>query len=452
MGKKIKRDYERIIDEIAMIDERILNSIIKMLYTDSEMIEFKAGNITPISITIAMLIMSRPKKVDYTAFLKKIIAQNEKIMGHYISISMNFAEIEAVFEKRNDMLLFTDTGYFLVFLKFLSANIFGGDTLERIRQKCQEVSNECVRMQEENSKGKEKEIIQIAEEFKGSMSETDFNGMIHEYPDYQSIFNKYDPDDIAEQYLCDYDSRNKVYNNVKRGFLYFIKHKFHLIKEQEYASIKLFETLDDYGKRLLAEKKRMDSFRMQYNADKDRIHKFKIYTKILKKEIQRLNAKVLKKIDKSSNKELENKVHSLQKDSNYFQSRIEKLEEQIAVLEEEKLLNKELAENIIIEEEKEKKAIELPEYQNIVIMGGRWTSNNRKDVVNYLPDNDIEFIDADKTLRHFDRIANADIIFFDTSYNSHSYYYRAKKCHNDFYHINGSNLHEVKKVFEDSQE
>ena len=62
--------------------------------------------------------------------------------------------------------------------------------------------------------------------------------------------------------------------------------------------------------------------------------------------------------------------------------------------------------------------------------------------------NEVEFIEADKTLRHWDRIKNADIIFYDTSYNAHSYYYKAKKLGSVFYHVNCSNLLEFEKIFE----
>ena len=112
------------------------------------------------------------------------------------------------------------------------------------------------------------------------------------------------------------------------------------------------------------------------------------------------------------------------------------MEEQIAIFEEEKKLNAELTDNIIIKEKPEKKVIARPEYQDIIVMGGRWTSNNHRDVREYLLNNNIEFIEADKTLRHFDKISNADIIFFDTTYNSHSYYSKAKRCDAVFYHIN----------------
>ena len=168
----------------------------------------------------------------------------------------------------------------------------------------------------------------------------------------------------------------------------------------------------------------------------------------MKKENIRLDKRVIKKIEKGNNIELEKQLHKLQKENNYNLSRLEKLEEQLAIFEEEKKLNENLQDNLQIDEKPKTTEPDLPEYQNIVIMGGRWNSKNRKEVIEYLTTNEVEFIDADKSLRYFDKITNADIIFFDTSYNGHDYYYKAKKLGSEFYHINHSNLLEFKKIFE----
>ena len=158
-------------------------------------------------------------------------------------------------------------------------------------------------------------------------------------------------------------------------------------------------------------------------------------------------SKVIRTVLKS-NKSSPKSVNDVMIYVNYLLSRIEKLEEQVAIYEEEKRLNEELSENIDIKEKTVQKQKDKPEYTNIVVLGGRWTSDNRKKIIQYLPDNEIEFIEADKTLRNFDKIANSDIIFFDTSYHGHSYYYKVKKCRGEFYHINASNLMDFEKIFE----
>ena len=449
MSIKIKRDHSRIVDEMALIDERMMYLIISSTFWEEEIKEFKLKyDLEPSYIMLSVIINEKSEDENYQEFLNKVIERNRKNIYHILNTSLNYEEISKVIDEQKNVLETKRVNYyFLILLEFYSKNIFKGDTVYALRKRCKEVIDHSEKKQNESTKKKNK-TIELREELKDTQMEKTFNSYFYEYDYFKEAISKFDPKKIAQKYMCKYDKQNKSFDKVRRGILYFVDEEIYRLQRIHHKVYKLMDELNTHRHELIDDRIDLAKRRVNYYIDIEKINKLKIANKALKKENKRLNAKVLKKIDKSSNKELENKVHSLQKDSNYFQSRIEKLEEQIAVLEEEKLLNKELAENIIIEEEKEKKAIELPEYQNIVIMGGRWTSNNRKDVVNYLPDNDIEFIDADKTLRHFDRIANADIIFFDTSYNSHSYYYRAKKCHNDFYHINNSNLNEIKKVFE----
>jgi len=450
MSQKIKMDYDRIIDVITEVDNRMMIVIINEIFTDKEISEIRIGKLVMTPEMWAIVIMFK-KKNYYISYLKKVIERNNFFFKSFYNTSMSPEEIEKMLIKFKENPYFRGISrYFFILLYFLSENIFGGEAIEYLKQKCKESIKEGLE-KERKSKKKErinKDLYKLTEELAGSKAETTLNALVQEDEKIQDIYDEHDPYELAEEYDCFYDSKKKEFNHVKRGFLFFIKNNFSdLLKSQQNAYDLAMSNLELSGS-MDKEKYELEKMKQIYNADKDKILRIKKTNKALKKENKRLNERVLKKIDKSTNKDLENKVHNLQKENNYHLTRIEKLEEQIAILEEEKILNKELAENIIIEEKQENKAVELPEFQNIVVLGGRWSSNNRKDVINFLPNNEIEFIDADKTLRHFDRIANADIILFDTSYNGHSYYYRAKKCHNDFYHINVSNLHEVKKVFE----
>ncbi|MBC8384031.1 MAG: hypothetical protein H8E57_00770 [Candidatus Cloacimonetes bacterium] len=450
MSHKIKRDYSRIVDEIGKVNVQIVHTIIRLVFTDKELHDLSIGDFKMSISLLASIINFKEKKINYVFYLKKIIAKNNLKLKGIIDTSMKPDEIEAARNSnaKDNPFMKKDDSYHLIFLYFLSSNIFRGETIDYLKEKCRTSLIQSIKIGNKILKEIDDGLYKLADNLDNSKAEFILNSMVQEDEISKNIFKMLKPQLMAKEYACAYDSKRKVFNNVKRGFLYFIKFQFIQLLTAQQKAFKQTQNAVAVSESLHEESRRLTILRESYYKDKDKLLQIKKAKKALKKENKRLNEKVLKKIDKSSNTELENRVHNLQKENNYHLSRIEKMEEQIAILEEEKKLNKELAENIIIEEEKEKKAIELPEYQNIVIMGGRWTSNNRKDVVNYLPDNDIEFIDADKTLRHFDRIANADIIFFDTSYNSHSYYYRAKKCHNDFYHINNSNLHEIKKIFE----
>jgi len=281
-----------------------------------------------------------------------------------------------------------------------------------------------------------------------SKTEAFFNDLVFEYESSRSHYNLFDANAIEQRFMCEYNKRKKEFNNVKRGILFFLFSEIDQLNKYNKYSHEMFDYLHRQADKLKEEKELTLSARKHFPAMILQINKLKDANKKLKKENKKLDNRVLKKIDKGNNKELEKQLYKMQKDNNYHLSRIEKMEEQIAILEEEKKLNENLQENIQVEEKPEKTKPKLPEYQNIVVMGGRWTSNNRKEVIEYLATNEVEFIEADKTLRHFDRIANADIIFYDTTYNGHDYYYKAKKLGSTFYHINHSNLWEFKKIFE----
>ena len=463
MSKKIKINFERIIDEINNCDSRLLIAMIDVLFSDNELKQFDIGDVIHSPKMIAALIVLRAKGLDYVNFLKRIIKQNNKYFHHDYNTTMTYEELAKTAKKVAESKATTiKQQYFQLLLKFYSVNIFKGTTVDKLKEKCKEILEEYILNEKERSKIDKKLVIELFDELKDSKVETMLNGFANEYPGYESYFNKYDSKALEKNFGCKYDSEKKEFNNVRRGILYFVYEYFYNVVDAYAKAVIVVNRNVKSVNAILDEKEKLAGIRKNYFADKDKLLQIKKANKNLKKENKRLNTQVLKKIDKSNNQELENRVHNLEKDKYYLQSRIEKMEEQIAVFEEEKKLNKALQENVEVKElpKKDKLAFseteppiiaELPEYQNIVIMGGRWTSNHRKEVTEYLANNEVEFIEADKTLRYFDRIKNADIIFYDTSYNAHSYYYKAKKLGAVFYHVNTSNLSELKKIYEKSE-
>jgi hypothetical protein len=460
MSKKIKRDYSRIVDEICLIDERLFNAIISNTFYPEEIKQIKLPyNLEPSSLMFTSIIVDKCKEENYIELLNQTIMKNRKNINHILNTSMNFEEITNTIESQKDVLeIKRGVYYFLILLEFYSKNLFKGVTVYALRDKCKEVFEYTVKRQEESGK-KKKETIELCEELKGSQTENTFNAFFYEYDIFDEAIARFDPKEIAKKYECSYEKNNKTYNNVRRGILYFIDEEMYRVKKIHLKVYKLMNDISQMKNEVIDEKIELQKIRENYFKGTEKTNRFKKTIKNLKKENKRLNTQVLKRIDKSNNIELENRVHNLEKDKYYLQSRIEKMEEQIAVFEEEKKLNKELQDNIEIQDEikKDKLAFseteppiiaQVPEYQNIVIMGGRWTSNHRKEVTEYLANNEVEFIEADKTLRHWDRIKNADIIFYDTSYNAHSYYYKAKKLGSVFYHVNTSSLIDIKKIYE----
>lgn len=146
-------------------------------------------------------------------------------------------------------------------------------------------------------------------------------------------------------------------------------------------------------------------------------------------------------------KEQDKLIKESQKEINYLYEQIESLKEQIKNIEQDEKL--EIEENITIEkieqqEEKEKREIKN---KNIVILGGKWNSKNRGEVESYIDSENatVEFVEANKIFRNSEKIANKDIVIFDTSYNSHSAFYKARSITDNLLYINKSNIEEIKK-------
>ena len=136
-----------------------------------------------------------------------------------------------------------------------------------------------------------------------------------------------------------------------------------------------------------------------------------------------------------------------QKEMNYLYGQIESLQEQIKNIEQDEKL--EIEENIKIEEieqqeEKEKREIAN---KNIVILGGKWNSKNRGEVESYIDSENatVEFFEANRIFRNSEKIANKDIVIFDTSYNSHAAFYKVKSIARNIIYINKANIEEINK-------
>ena len=57
----------------------------------------------------------------------------------------------------------------------------------------------------------------------------------------------------------------------------------------------------------------------------------------------------------------------------------------------------------------------------------------------------VEFIEANRIFRNSEKIKNKDIVIFDTSYNSHSAFYKVKSITDNLLYINKSNIQEKNK-------
>ena len=151
------------------------------------------------------------------------------------------------------------------------------------------------------------------------------------------------------------------------------------------------------------------------------------------------------------NDRLEEENRKLKED---LKKEIEKLNLQIKYLEQEienmeQDENLEVVENINIKELSEEKKIDLTN-QNVKVIGGRWSQKVIEKAEKYAEEKGfrIEFIHATAVFRNSDKLKNSDIIIFDTSYNSHSAYYKLKSHGLKIYRISTSNLDKIKKFSE----
>ena len=446
---KIKPDYDRVIDELKAVHIILPYKLIQYIFREDQFIREFSDCKGINQMDAAAIILSKSKRLEYKKLLKRIIHINNVRIKSMIPELGTVEKIKETITKNKTMLshdkaLLT----YCLFFYYLSHNIFQGEIYEFLKKKSESYTKIMLRIGKKNSRKQAKYIkVSLGEQFEGTKEEKFFNSCFNDDPDLQ-ITKDIPIKEIEDDLHCEYDPEKKVFNNVRKGILYYIKTHIIHYKEEMTRNTMHYNFLMSEFAELNKRKEKLEITKDLLDKSKDKIYHLEHRNKSLKKEIKKLNNIVLTRNDKSSNKDLENQNYNLKKDNYYLQTRLEKLEEQVAVFEEEKRLNTELSDNITIEEKPVTKQVNKPEYMNIVVAGGRWTSDNREKVCLYLPDNEIEFIEADKILRNYDKIANCDIIFFDTSYNSHAYYYKLKKCSGDFYHINASNLLEFEKIYE----
>ena len=159
------------------------------------------------------------------------------------------------------------------------------------------------------------------------------------------------------------------------------------------------------------------------------------------------NRKLKEDLKKYRNKEAEKIIEKQKKEIEKLSLWIKHLEQEIENMEQDESI--EVVENINIKELSEEKKIDLTN-QNVKVIGGRWSQKVIEKAEKYAEEKGfrIEFIHATAVFRNSDKLKNSDIIIFDTSYNSHSAYYKLKSHGLKIYRISTSNLDKIKKFSE----
>jgi len=288
---------------------------------------------------------------------------------------------------------------------------------------------------EKDTLNKKPEMLELLQ---GTQFEMEFQEFINN--NYKGI-DKIDFEGLADRYKIKYNEFNDTYT-VPSGFVVFFENK----------TMEMFNKLESFNLNfglLHGNLKRIDGYLKDIKEVQEESKRTAEESKAIKAEnenLKKVNEFQKAKILAYESGEKDKLIKESQKEINYLYGQIESLQEQIKNIEQDE--NNTIEENIkieeIVEEEKEKTDLQN---KNVVILGGKWNSKNRGEVESYIDSKNatVEFIEANKIFRNSEKIANKDIVIFDTSFNSHAAFYKVKSITDNLLYINKSNLEEIKK-------
>lgn len=280
---------------------------------------------------------------------------------------------------------------------------------------------------------------EMLELLQGTQFEMEFQEFINN--NYKG-FDKIDFEGLADKYRIKYNNFNNTYI-VPAGFVVFFENK----------SLEIFNKLETFNLNfglLHGNLKRIDGYLKDIEKIQEESKRTAEESKAIKAEnenLKKINDFQKAKILAYESGEKDKLIKESQKEINYLYWQIESLQEQIKNIEQDE--NNTIEENIKIEgieQQKEKEKTDL-QNKNIIVLGGKWNSKNRGEVESYIDSQSgtIEFIEANKIFRNSEKIANKDIVVFDTSFNSHAAFYKVKSIARKIIYINKSNIEEIKK-------
>jgi hypothetical protein len=280
---------------------------------------------------------------------------------------------------------------------------------------------------------------EMIELLQGTQFEMEFQEFINN--NYKGI-DKIDFEGLADRYRIKYNKFNDTYT-VPSGFVVFFENK----------TMEMFNKLESFNLNfglLHGNLKRIDGYLKDIKEVQEESKRIVEESKTIKTEnenLKKINDFQKAKILAYESGEKDKLIKESQKEINFLYGQIESLKEQIKNIEQDE--NNTIEENIIIEEIEQQEEKEKTDLQNknIIVLGGKWNSKNRGEVESYInfKNATVEFIEANKIFRNSEKIANKDIVVFDTSFNSHAAYYKVKSITENLMYINKSNIEEIKK-------
>ena len=385
--------FEREIDIIGKIDELNKDFLRKIVETNNSYVEKKCLNFV---------------KEDY---LREF--QRDKIL-----------RVNGRGLNPEQMIMYVlSTNKLVEFLDFFKEEYF--KYIEKLKENKQEIL------------GKETFLKEAVEELENEDFEKEFQESIS--AKYINV-KKRNLEKLSQKYGLEFDEENRKFN-VSAEFISFFdeKMKEYFLMRKNFKRGFEFFNINSYK---VSEKERDLEEIITEIEGIEQENKFlnSGYDKLEKE-----NKKLKEDLRKHRNKETEKTIEKQKKEIEKLNIQIKELQKEIENMEQDE--NVKVVENVNIKELPEGKAVDLTN-QNVKVVGGRWSQKVIEKAEKYAKEKGfkIEFIHATSVFRNSDKLKNSDIIIFDTSYNSHSAYYKLKSYGLKIYRISTSNLDRIKNL------
>jgi viral A-type inclusion protein repeat, putative len=385
--------FEREIDIIGKIDESNKDFLRKIVETNNSYVEKKCLNFV---------------KEDY---LREF--QRDKIL-----------RVNGRGLNPEQMIMYVlSTNKLVEFLDFFKEEYF--KYIEKLKENKQEIL------------GKETFLKEAMEELENEDFEKEFQESIS--AKYINV-KKRNLEKLSQKYGLEFDEENRKFN-VSAEFISFFdeKMKEYFLMRKNFKRGFEFFNINSYK---VSEKERDLE---EIITDIEGIEQENKFLNSICDKLEEENKKLKEDLRKHRNKEAEKTIEKQKKEIEKLNIQIKSLEKEIENMEQDE--NIEVVENVNIKELSEEKTIDLTN-QNVKVVGGRWSQKVIEKAEKYAKEKGfkIEFIHATAVFRNSDKLKNSDIVIFDTSYNSHSAYYKLKSCGLKIYRISTSNLDRIKNL------
>ena len=385
--------FEREIDIIGKIDESNKDFLRKIIETNNSYVEKKCLNFV---------------KEDY---LREF--QRDKIL-----------RVNGRGLNPEQMIMYVlSTNKLVEFLEFFKEEYF--KYIEKLEENKQEILR------------KETFLKEAVEELENEDFEKEFQESIS--AKYKNV-KKRNLEKLSQKYGLEFDEENRKFN-VSAEFISFFdeKMKEYFLMRKNFKRGFEFFNINSYK---VSEKERDLE---EIITDIEGIEQENKFLNSICDKLEEENKKLKEDLRKHRNKEAEKTIEKQKKEIEKLNIRIKSLEKEIENMEQDE--NIEVVENVNIKELSEEKTIDLTN-QNVKVVGGRWSQKVIEKAEKYAKEKGfkIEFIHATAVFRNSDKLKNSDIVIFDTSYNSHSAYYKLKSCGLKIYRISTSNLDRIKNL------